>query len=81
MKNQNNTRNIVGLRVKQARKMSNPPITQLDLLARLQVLGMKIEQPAISKIESGIRPVSDFEVVILAKALNVSVKWLLGEKE
>ncbi len=69
MKNQNNTRNIVGLRVKQARKMSNPPITQLDLLARLQVLGMKIEQPAISKIESGIRP------------LNVSVKWLLGEKE
>ncbi len=74
-----NNKNIVGIRVKQARMMASPIITQLDLLARLQVLGMKVEQPAISKIESGYRPVSDIEVVALAKALNVTVGWLLGE--
>jgi hypothetical protein len=73
------SRNIVGSRVKQARMMTTPVITQLDLLARLQVLGIKVEQPAISKIESGIRPVSDIEVKALAKALNVTVGWLLGE--
>jgi transcriptional regulator with XRE-family HTH domain len=59
--------------------MATPVITQLDLLARLQVLDIKVEQPAISKIESGTRPVSDIEVKALAKALNVTVGWLLGE--
>ena len=54
-----------------------PPITQRDLVARLQVLGMVIDQSGLSKIESGQRPVSDIEVVALAKALKVSVEWLL----
>jgi len=72
-------RNVVGQRVQQARKASKPMITQVDLTARLQVLGIKIEQSSISKIESGQRPVSDVETVALAKALKVSVAWLLGE--
>ena len=71
------TRNIVGNRVCQARKATRPPITQTDLAARLQLLGMVIEQSGLSKIESGQRPVSDVEVVALAKALRVSVEWLL----
>lgn len=70
-------RNIVGTRVRQARKAAMPPITQRDLVARLQVLGMVIDQSGLSKIESGQRPVSDIEVVALAKALKVSVEWLL----
>ena len=73
-------KNLVGARVKQARKNAKPPITQKDLIARLQVLGMMIDQSGISKIESGQRPVFDTEVVSLAKALNVSVAWLLGDK-
>ena len=72
-------KNIVGTRVQQARKNAEPPITQLDLEARLQVLGMKIDQSGLSKLESGKRPVSDTEVIALAKALKVSVEWLLGE--
>ena len=70
-------RNIVGSRVRQARKAAEPPLTQTDLVARLQVLGMMIDQSGLSKIESGQRPVSDVEVVALAKALKVSVAWLL----
>ena len=74
-------RNIVGERVRQARKATRPPITQTDLVARLQVLGMQIDQSGLSKIESGRRPVMDFEVIALARALNVSVAWLLEEAD
>ena len=73
-------RNIVGTRVREARRKARPPITQGRLAARLQVMGLKVEQAAISKIERGHRPVPDFEVVALAKALEVSVGWLLGEE-
>ena len=74
-------RNIVGPRVRQARKMAKPPITQIDLVARLQIMGLKVDQSAVSKIEKGVRPVLDVEVVALAKALRVSPAWLLGEKD
>ena len=72
-------RNVIGLRVYQARKQAKPPITQKELVARLQVLGIKITQSGISKIEKGSRPVLDIEVVALAKALKVSTAWLLEE--
>jgi len=74
-------RNVIGDRVRQARKAARPPITQIDLVARLQVLGMQIDQSGLSKIESGRRPVSDIEVLALAKALRVSVAWLLRETD
>jgi len=70
---------VVGPRLRQARKLARPPLSQVDLAARLQVLGLKIDQSAISKIEQGSRPVLDVEVVALAKALKVSTAWLLGE--
>jgi len=72
-------RNIVGPRVREARKQAKPPITQKDLVARLQVLGLKVDQSTISKIEQVTRPVFDFEIVGLAKALKVSPAWLLAE--
>ena len=74
-------RNIVGDRIRQARKAGRPPITQTDLVARLQILGMQIDQSGLSKIESGRRPVTDVEVIALAKALKVSVAWLLKETD
>ena len=74
-------KNVVGARVRKARKSSKPPLTQLELLARLQVLGVTIEQSALSKIENGDRPVTDIEVVALAKVLKVSADWLLGIDE
>jgi transcriptional regulator with XRE-family HTH domain len=74
-------KNIIGERVRQARKSAKPPITQLDLVARLQTAGIRIDQSGLSKLESGRRPVSDIEVVELAKALRVEVGWLLREGE
>ena len=72
-------KNIVGSCVRKARKIAKPQITQLDLVARLQSLGLSIDQSTLSKIENGQRPVTDIEVAALAKALRVSVSWLLDE--
>jgi transcriptional regulator with XRE-family HTH domain len=74
------SRNIVGPRVREARKKAKPPITQKYLAARLEVLGLEIDQAKISKIEQGIRPVFDYELAKIAEALKVSVDWLLGRK-
>ena len=50
-------------------------------MARLQLLGLKVDQATISKIEHGHRPVLDTEVVALSRALKVSAAWLLGETD
>ncbi|MDE6107442.1 MAG: helix-turn-helix domain-containing protein [Oscillospiraceae bacterium] len=68
--------NISGLRVKEARKKAK--LSQGMLAARLQVRGLQVEQMAISRIETGLRVVADFELPILADALDVTVEWLLG---
>jgi transcriptional regulator with XRE-family HTH domain len=73
--------NLVGERVKKARANSQPPLTQQELSKRLFKLGISIDRAGIAKIETGIRGVLDFELVALAKALNVEVLWLLGVKE
>ncbi|MCX7842264.1 MAG: helix-turn-helix domain-containing protein [Clostridia bacterium] len=73
----NGSKNIIGKRVREARLKSNPQISQQDLSARLDVLGYHIDRVSITKIETGDRFVADYEVVALAKALNVSVNWLL----
>jgi transcriptional regulator with XRE-family HTH domain len=73
--------NLVGERVKEARANSQPPLTQEGLSERLFKLGVSIDRAGIAKIETGIRGVLDFELVALAKALNVKVLWLLGAKE
>jgi transcriptional regulator with XRE-family HTH domain len=70
------TRNIVGARVTEARLRQG--MKQNELLAKLQVEGIEISIPALSLLEGQKRPVFDFELVALARVLNVSVPWLLG---
>ena len=74
-------KNILGERIRQARKTANPPITQFDLVARLQASGLSIDQSGLSKIENGQRPITDIEIMALSKALKVAVAWLFNEKE
>jgi transcriptional regulator with XRE-family HTH domain len=70
-------KNVIGTRVRKARKAAKPPITQLDLVARLGLQKMKVDQSIISKIENGTRPVYDYELPKIARALKVTVGWLL----
>lgn len=75
------SKNIVGDRVKEARLQRKPPLTQDELSGQLARLGIAIDRAGISKIEIGIRSVLDFEVRALARALDVSVSWLLDERK
>ena len=69
-------KNISGKRIKEARKRLK--LSQDDLAAKLQVSGVLIERNSISRIESGVRFVADYELLILSKILNVSPSYLLG---
>ena len=71
-------RNTVGPRVQLARRRLDPRMTRASL--RLQLDGWDISRSGVAKIEVGLRQVTDIEVVSLAKTLNVSAAWLLGEE-
>lgn len=67
-------RNVIGERVRLARERAKPRITQVDLAARLQIEGLRLERVAISKIETGYREVTDVEAIAIAKALGVTCR-------
>ena len=74
------SKNIIGPRVKEARLVFEPIISQDALAGRLAKRGISLDRSAISRIESQERYVMDYEVVAIAKCLKVSVGYLLGEK-
>jgi len=71
----NGEKNISGDRIHQARTAIR--LSQSDLAARMQVNGVTIEREAISKIETGDRFVTDYELMVFAKVLGVSMEWLV----
>ncbi|MEB3299988.1 MAG: helix-turn-helix transcriptional regulator [Candidatus Sericytochromatia bacterium] len=71
-------RNVVGDRVRQARVAKHPAMDQIDLAASLSAaLGLIYGRTTISRLESGHRPVMDYELIALAKILQVDLLWLL----
>lgn len=71
--------NICSDRVRLARALHKPPLTQDDLARKMQLMGMEITPLIISRIEKNQRHVCDAELLMLSKALNVSMDWLCGE--
>lgn len=71
------SKNIIGKRVKEARLRHNPVLTQDRLSAKLEVMNIKLDRIAICRIESGDRFVADYEAVAIAKALKLTLDWLL----
>lgn len=68
-------KNIIGVKVVSIRKAKK--IKQKDFLAKLQTLGMDVSPTSLSRLEGQYRLVQDYEVVIIAKALEISVEELL----
>ena len=68
--------NICGDRVRLGRAMQKPPMTQEDLAREINLMGMEITPLIISRIEKGQRHVCDAELLMLSKALRVSMDWL-----
>ena len=72
-------KNLIGSRVRQARQRASMGLSQVALSSCLMAAGLSVCRTAVSKIESGERYVTDFELVTLAKCLHVTTAFLLGE--
>lgn len=73
--------NICGEKVRLARAMHKPPLTQEELATKLNLLGMDFTKVIISRIEKNQRHVVDGELKILAKALGVTMEWLCSDDD
>lgn len=74
--------NICTDRVRLGRALQKPPLTQEELAKKIQFMGVEdMTKLIISRIEKNQRHVCDAELRILAKALNVSMEWLVGDTD
>ncbi len=69
----------MGRRIRELREKMKPPMSQGDLAAKLGVLGIDLDRPTITRIESGQRYLRDYEIIAVARSLRVSVGSLFGE--
>ena len=72
------SQNIIGDRIREARQLFDPPLTQDQLSGRLAKEGIQLDRVALAKVENGLRCAFDFEVKALAAVLKVEANWLLG---
>ncbi len=69
-------RNVSGGRIREQRLRRR--LSQSALAAKMQTEGAIIDQDAISRIESGGRLVTDYELLALTKIFGVSADYLIG---
>lgn len=73
------TNNLCGRRVAQIRKEKK--LSQRKLAAKMQILGFDVDHYFIRRVENGERFVTDIDLVIIARALGVSITDLLKEDD
>lgn len=73
--------NICGDRVRLARAMHKPPLRQEDLAREINLMGMDMTKLIVSRIEKNQRHVCDAELLMLSKALGVTMDWLCGNDD
>jgi transcriptional regulator with XRE-family HTH domain len=66
--------NIIGPKIRVLREAAG--LTQEQLSARCQRLGLDITRGTLAKIEAAVRSVSDFEIPFIARALSVRLEQL-----
>lgn len=71
--------NASGSKIRELRELVG--LSQEELAAKLQLAGLNLNQKAISRIETGIRVVPDFELLFFSEALDVPVCKLLDREE
>lgn len=72
-------KNASGSRIRALREKAK--LSQEQLAAQLQLLGMDSERGVIKRIENGDRAVSDLELQILARFFQVSYRYLIDGEE
>ena len=70
--------NICGQNVRKLRLQKK--MSQDQLAAKLQTQGLGVNQNSISRIETGKRIVTDYELAALANVLNVEISSLVDDQ-
>ena len=73
------TNNLCGRRIATIRKEKK--ISQRKLAIKMQLLGFDVDHYFIRRVENGERFVTDIDLVIFSRALNVSITDLLREED
>lgn len=71
--------NISGDRVRELRLRAR--LSQSALAAKMTTEGVIMEQDVISRIESGSRLVTDYELLALTRIFAVLADWLIGAEQ
>ncbi len=75
----NGYNNICGRKIKTFRELMPTKPSQKELADLLQIAGLDVDKNAVQRIESGQRFVTDIELKIIARVLNVSYTELLDD--
>ena len=73
------TNNICGRKIRERREGRSEKTSQRKLAELLQVAGIDLDKNAIQRIECGKRYVTDIELKVIAKVLEVSYQTLLDD--
>jgi len=71
-----NNKNVISEQLKFFREKAG--LSQHQLAAQMQTIGINIDQQMISKIENNQRQVTDYELAFLCILLNVSLDDMLS---
>lgn len=69
-------KNLVGKNIERLRKERG--IKQKDFIAQIQIMGCDMNPTSYSKLEGQIRIVTDKELYVIAKFLNVPIEELFN---
>lgn len=71
-------KNISGARIRECRAKRR--MSQQELAAQMQVRGVTIERNCVSRMETGVRFITDYELMVLSNIFSVSTDWLTGKE-
>ena len=72
-----NNKNVIHARLRYFRRKQG--LTQAQVVAKLQVMNVNIDQQMLSRIETNRRIVTDYELVCFCRVLGVEEKSLLKD--
>ncbi len=72
-------RNLIGINLKKIRVLNG--LSQEQLIAQLNLLGLDLDRTSLSRIENQNREVYDYELVYFSKALKISILDLYNDIE
>ncbi len=73
----NKNLNVLGNKINKYRKQNN--LSQAELSAKLELLGISIPKNSIQRLECNDRIIKDYELAGISKVLNVSIDLLLED--